>query len=127
MLPIACSLPHEPYHMPPLSTNDYHIKLHDESSKVANSENKNTQEKKSETSSLGMISEKYSSQKPAFIENHMPPSNIAYDPGDRFDVYVDGGRFLPENATISRVTVIAFSHSTGALLRPFILKSGNEE
>ncbi|GAB5355567.1 hypothetical protein AAMO2058_000216600 [Amorphochlora amoebiformis] len=81
-------------------------KLHDERSKVANSENKNAQEKKSETPSLGMISEKYSSQR------------------DGFDVYVDGGRFLPENATISRVTVIAFSHSTGALLQPFILKSG---
>ena len=34
-----------------------------------------------------------------------PPRDQLFEEGDGFDVYVDGARFLPDNITLSKVSV----------------------
>ena len=47
---------------------------------------------------------------PAFIRQPpVVPAGTALHPGDGFDVYVDGARFLPDNVTISKVVVRAMT------------------
>ena len=44
------------------------------------------------------------------IDHGAPPAAPLFNPGDGFDVYIDAGRFLPDNTTIPKVVARVMTH-----------------
>jgi hypothetical protein len=58
-------------------------------------------------------------------DRHRHVVQALFQPGDAFDVYVDGARFLPDNVTATKVTIAAL-HADRSKISPFTADSSSQ-
>jgi hypothetical protein len=83
----------------------------DESSKAPESSGE-SKKKDEDTNKKGEKAKSSGMEGDPFIEidHGAPPAAPLFNPGDGFDVYIDAGRFLPDNTTIPKVVARVMTH-----------------